>query len=362
MHLSAFNASYPILELISSPDTYVDGIKTTFNRYWEMGYYKTTEQPVLLHHRIETATGTYNGLVSAIDLKDYLEGRIIPHENTIAELEQKQVNLLMNTGAQLKPVMLTYREVPAISNLLDRLAQSQPPLLRMRFESLDETHIFRPIGEGGGLRTLLQLFTQHVEKVYIADGHHRMAANVRLYCQRHCDPLSPFRWLPAALYAHTSVRIFEYNRVVRGLNGLRPAALVAKLSEHFSMHVLPAPALPHKPGMLTMYLDRQWFSMEWRTPLQEGQLDVTRLDQVVFSGILGITDIRTDPRVAYVEGIQPLERLMAKAQEADAVAFCLYPLDVQTFMSLCDRGQLLPPKSTWFEPRIRSGLVVRRIL
>ncbi len=362
MQVRAFPASYPEMALVSSADAFVDGIKTTYNRYRQMGFFRTTDRPVLLHHRIDTEAGTFNGLVAAIDVEDYLSRRIVPHEKTIAELEQKQVNLLMDTGAQLKPVMLTYREVPAISNLLERLARERPTLLQFTFEGFNETHTFQPIEEGSGLRALASLFEREVERVYIADGHHRMAANARLYQQGQHAHAASFRWVPAALYAHTSVRIFEYNRVVTGLEGLRPAWLMAALSKYFEVEPLPGPARPVRAGMLTMYLDQCWFSLRWREPLAPGELDVARLDEAIFAGVLGITDIRTDSRVIYVEGIQPLERVMAKAGKPGSVAFCLHPLDVNTFMSLCDTGRVLPPKSTWFEPRIRSGLIVRQVL
>lgn len=363
MQIKAFKALCPKTEAVESPSEFFTAIKEKFNAFRQAGFYHQLSDSSFYIHQIVKPERELIGLVVCIDLQAYLDGTIVPHEDTIQVLEDKQINLLKRTNAQLKPVMLAHRKVEDLQQLLGQVILSTPHLQEITFAELHETHTFWQVPSGKLSEAIQEVFEKQVNRMFVADGHHRLSGNASLF-RNHGEK---FRWLPAALYAEDQLQIFEFNRIVKGLKRQTPREFISKLSGLFHITSIDHPAKPIKAGELTMGLGRNWYHLKWKNSSlvdnsNNQMLDVARLNTEVLEGILGITDIRSDKRVQYVEGIIPIDILVKACKECtDKVAFCLPPLSLETFFELSDRREILPPKSTWFEPRLRSGILVRQL-
>ena len=369
MQIQPFQAVYPDMGLVSSADHFFSTIKEKFNEYWMSGYYRSVPQEGLFACTIERAGRVHTGLVACVDTMEYLSGHIKRHEKTLAASEQEQIHHLLNRSAQVKPVLLTYRQVDEIEEALLAYVANNPHFLEAVFETNDEIHRFWKIQDEELVQYLQRLFRQRVGSAYIADGHHRTSSNAlmfkRLGGAGHPD--NPFRWLPCALFPDGEMEIYDYNRIIQGLNDCSAASFMARLSRLFEIDVLEYAQKPTQKHELTMYLEREWYRLKWRPEvLAEYQhhpvvLDVSLLNEKVLKDLLEIRDVRTDLRVKYIQGVKTLTVLKEKTlKREERFAFCLYPISMEDFLAVSDVGGELPPKSTWFEPRIRSGLLVRR--
>ena len=368
MHIQPFQAVYPDMGLISSPDHFFSTVKEKFHEYWESGFYQHLPKEGIYLHKIEAAHRSYTGLIACVDIQDYLDGDIKRHENTLAASEQEQVNLMLHRSSQVKPVMLAYQGVDEIGEICRTFVQENPAFLTTFFESSGEAHHFWKIMDEQLIRRLQAVFQEKVPAAYISDGHHRTSATALLF-QRSAKASgeNPFRWMPCAFYSTSELEIFDFNRIVEGLSDFSPVAFMAKLSQLFDIKLMGKAGKPAQKHELTLFLENEWFNIRWRKEVLEKYadqpviLDVSLLNELVLKELLDISDVRTDSRVKYHQGTKELDILKEKTLKGDQrLAFCLYPVSLEDFFLVSDIGGVLPPKSTWFEPRIRSGLIVRR--
>lgn len=367
MQIQPFQAYYPDMGLISSADHFFGTVKDKFNDYLDSGYYQVLDQEGLYVCTIERPERTHIGMVACVDMKEYFEGRIKRHEKTLAASEQEQIQQLLRKGAHVKPVMLTYRTVDEIETiLLDYVAQNEHFLTAV-FETNGETHRFWQIHDPALIARLQNLFREQVEAMYISDGHHRISSNAIMYKRLAMDnPNNSFRWLPCSLFPTAEVEIYDFNRVVEGMNDFSAASFMAKLSRLFEIEVLEFAQKPTRKHELTMYLEREWYRLTWRPEILATHqsdtviLDVILLNEKVLVDILDIRDIRTDLRLKYVSGTKTLAALRERTLKGEErFAFCLFPITIEDFIAVADAEEVLPPKSTWFEPRVRSGMLVQ---
>lgn len=368
MQIQPFEAVLPDLGLISSADHFFSTVKEKFNDYWESGYYKSSPQEGLYICSIQRMEQVHVGLIACVDTMDYLNGNIKRHENTLAASEQEQILQLLQRSAHVKPVMLTYRKVDEIEKLLKNYMEEQEVFQEVIFETNNEIHRFWKIEDAAFIQQLQSLFEANVSAAYIADGHHRTSSNALLYRRLGTDvKANPFRWLPCALFPTSEVEIYDFNRIIQGLTDFSAANFMARLSKIFEIEVLELAQKPTKKHELTLFLEREWYRLTWREEVlsaykeEKVVLDVSLLNEKVLGDILGVQDVRTDTRVKYIQGVKTMAALREKTLKAEErFAFCLYPVSIEDFLKVADADDVLPPKSTWFEPRVRSGLLVRR--
>ena len=358
------------MDLVLSPDSFFANAKGRFNEYLQGGFFEQRPRSGFYLHRIVAKSRSYTGLVADFDIRDYLEGQVKRHENTIASVEQEQIRQALLRNAQTKPVMLAYRNAPAVDALLEEYSAAQPPFMEAWFEEADERHRFWEITEEAHIQKIQALFLDQVPMAYIADGHHRSAAAASLYQRFGAEkPDNPYRWLTCALYPLSELEIHDFNRIHYGLNELRPALFMVKLSRLFDIEPLGRAQKPTRKHELTLLLDLQWYQLRWKPGVlaefveDPFLLDVNLLNKLVFSDLLGVADVRTDPRLKYMEGPKGIAALRDKARRNEEhLAFYLYPVSMEDFLAISDSHGVLPPKSTWFEPRLRNGLVVKQYL
>jgi uncharacterized protein (DUF1015 family) len=312
------------------------------------------DEPSAYFYRLRMGDHTQTGLAACFSIEDYDRDVIKKHERTRRDKEDDRTRHMMALGAQTGPVFLTYRanaDVDAIA----RRATAGAPLFD--FDAPDGVHhtIWRV---GGADRDALVAAFAPIPTLYIADGHHRAASAARSRTPQQD------RGFLAVAFPHDQVQILPYNRIVKDLGQLTPDAFMHAVREAFE--VQPGPASPAKRGDIAMYFGGAWHTLRPRVMADRsdaiGSLDVSVLQDRLLAPILGIEDIRTDKRIDFVGGARgtaELERLVKSGKAA--VAFSLYPVSVAELMAVADAGAIMPPKSTWFEPKLRDGLLINVI-
>ncbi|MBP7821714.1 MAG: DUF1015 domain-containing protein [Saprospiraceae bacterium] len=369
MRIKPFRATYPYLPYIASPESFFASIKEEYKSYHKSGFFQKSGSESIYIYRIKTSERSYTGIIACIDIRDYEEGFIKKHENTLAAKEQKQVQLILALGALVKPVLLTYQPVKVLNEWIHNFVNKNPPFQTITFSEVkNEEHTLWQVSDGDDINTIQSIFKENIPYSYIADGHHRASTMALLHSRfqkEHAD--KNFEKLFVSFFAGDELAIHDFNRVITTLDKCSPTKFMALLSNYFSIKVLRSGKKPQHKHEITMLLNHEWYLLKWKKKILTKYvnilhplLDVTLFNEIVLKDILSIADIRTDQRIHYVEGIKGIEGVINEAeQHEDAVAFCLYPVEFADLMATSDKGEVMPPKSTWFEPRMLNGLLVK---
>jgi uncharacterized protein (DUF1015 family) len=324
------------------------------------GWLKADPKDVFYVYRQKMGEHVQIGLVAGASVDEYDKNLIKKHELTRADKEDDRTRHIEVLGANDEPVFLTYRANPRIDELIETVTRTTPEYDFITDDGIGHTFW---VVQGDANQKLEQAFAG-VPYLYIADGHHRSAAASRvqkLYRQQGRTAGEHDAFL-AVVFPHDQMQILDYNRVVKDLNGLTPEKLLAAARERFIVEPFPGrkPAKLHTFGM---YLDRKWYQLIARpgtfdsTPT--GVLDVSILQRNLLEPVLGIGDPRKDKRINFVGGIRGMDELEKLVNAGTyQVAFSMFPTSLDQLMAIADAGEIMPPKSTWFEPKLRSGLVV----
>ncbi|MCS7037649.1 MAG: DUF1015 family protein [Saprospiraceae bacterium] len=369
MHIYPFRALYPIFERISSPDEFCANAKHAFLDYQRNQLLTQVEREAVFIYQIQTAHRTHAGIIAANDLDDLLKGKVKKHERTLSEREQQQQELLLRWGAILKPVLLTFPPVPELNAWMQHFIETHTPLFTVHFADEHQTHRVWAVYAPEDIAHLQQLFARQVPNVYIADGHHRTSTMALLRQQQEKYPEMDFGRLFSAYFATDQLDILDYNRVVEGLNGLQPEQFFRHLGHLCTIQYLEHPRKPRHKYEIKMFFREHWYRLQWRPELlQHAQrnnplpalLDVSLLNEFILHRLLGIQDVRTDTRITYVEGSKGLKGIRkAIGQHPERIGFVLYPVSFDDMMRIADAGETLPPKSTYFEPRMKSATLIK---
>lgn len=308
------------------------------------------------------------GLVAVASVDAYDSGAIKIHEFTRPDKEDDRVNHMDALGAQVGPVFLTYHADPDIDALIASVVSEEPDY---DFEAQDGTRHTFWVVRSKALTTGIDKAFQKVDCLYVADGHHRSAAAARvrdLYRKRNASHRGDesYNWFLVVVFPDNQMQILDYNRVVKDLNGLDENAFLARLTQSFEVEPVSGDKEP-RPGKARefgMYLDGRWYRLSAKPEITRSDdpvssLDVSLLQDYILGPLLGITDPRRDYRVDFVGGIRGLKALEKRVDSGEwKAAFALYPTSISSLMAIADAGQVMPPKSTWFEPKLKSGLVL----
>ena len=300
------------------------------------------------------------GLVAAASVADYDSSRIRKHEFTRPDKEDDRVRQIEALNAQTGPVLLAYPVCETADAQIDAIAQGAPDADVTAGDGI--RHQLWVLKDAAQIDAITQTF-EGISALYIADGHHRSAAASRVAAARHqpgCE-LSADAFL-AVIFPHHQMKIMDYNRVVKDLNGLQESALVTRLGAAFTIEDSARQVHPARPGEFGMYLAGRWRKLRIKPELIPGDpvasLDVSLLSDHLLGPLLGITDLRRDKRIDFVGGIRGLAELERRVDSGEmAVAFALHPTRMDQLMAVADNNNVMPPKSTWFEPKLADGLV-----
>ena len=367
MRIEPFQASYPNFDFIASPDSFCEEVKNSFREFQANGLFEISPEPAFYVYRIETASGKHTGIIALNDVEDYFAGKIKKHEKTLSEREQRQMQLFLQWNAILKPVLLTYPPAPEISRWLDDFAEANTPLFTTYFEKDRQTHRVWAVTDPVEILHLQELFTREIPCTYIADGHHRTSTVALLHERLKFKNRSlDFSHLMCAFFPADQLDILDYNRVVEILRALNPAQFMTGISELFDIETLTRARKPLAKHEIILYFRSDWYSLRWKPEILGKQpknhviLDASLLNELVLRDIIGIRDVRTDTRILYVEGTKGIEGVRKAAGAGEGrIGFLLHPVSFEDLMRVADAGDSLPPKSTYFEPRIKSGMLVK---
>ncbi|MEI6033620.1 MAG: DUF1015 family protein [Verrucomicrobiae bacterium] len=311
-------------------------------------------------YRQQMGSHVQTGVVAVCHIDDYENNIIRKHEKTRKDKEDDRTRLIGTLRADTGPVFLTYRGRPEIDALVEEETARQPAVDFVAPDGI--RHSFWRMRESDPIADAFS----RIPLAYVADGHHRSASAARVGRELRSANLNhtgseDYNWFLCVLFPAGQLQILPYNRIVCDLNGLAPEDFLAKVRSLF--HVSEnAPATPEAPGRVSMFLGGRWFGLSWKTSLDAdpvSRLDVSVLQDRLLAPVLAIDDPRTSKRIDFVGGIRGTQALEERVMSGRfVVAFSLYPVSVDHLMDIADAGQIMPPKSTWFEPKLRSGLFI----
>ncbi len=313
--------------------------------------------PAYYAYRISNGAHSQTGIGLAASIAAYNQGRIRRHELTRPAKETDRVRQIEAVGALTGPVMLVHRNAPQLDELLATAIDAAPALLQAEVDGW--RHDIWPLTESTQIARISALLNG-MDTLYIADGHHRSAAAARVAANgSRATPADAFL---AVSFAAEAVTILDYNRVVSDLNGATPASFLAALESHFEIRAAAAAVRPDEQYCYGLYLDGQWHRLRLRQAPDAADvvatLDVSVLDQRVLAPLLGIDDPRTNPRIDFIGGSRGPQAVAARVDAGTAaVGFTLFPTRIEDLMAVADAGRIMPPKSTWFEPKLADGLL-----
>lgn len=337
---------------------------------WEMvekGEFVREEKPCLYLYEQRMAGRCQTGLVACASVDDYLNQVIKKHENTRADKEADRIRHVDVCNAQTGPIFLAYRRQEALQEIFAGVKTGEP---LFAFSSEDGVeHRGWMIAEDETVKRIIEIFGG-MDSIYIADGHHRAASAVAVGRKRRAEKPGytgeeEFNYFLSVLFPGEELFIMDYNRVVHDLNGLTEEEFLEAVEEKFLVEKCGEAYSPEKKGKMGMYLGNQWYALTVRKEYESDDpiegLDVSILQREVLAPVLGITDPKTDSRIGFIGGIRGLSELERRVHTDCKAAFAMYPTSIEELYRVADQGLLMPPKSTWFEPKLRSGLFIHEL-
>ncbi len=303
------------------------------------------------------------GLVCCSSVDDYENGLIKKHEFTRPDKELDRINHIKTTGAQTGNVFLAYKNVAEIDDIISKWKKERSAVYVFVSEDIIQ-HTIWIINDEETINKISSHFKEKVPCSYLADGHHRAASAAK--SKPSFGENIEANYFLTTLFPSNQLKIMEYNRVVKDLNGLSEKELLEKIEEKFYLQEVKEGFTPNEPHFFGMYVNKKWYRLSAKentfTNDPIGVLDISILQNNLLQPVLGIGDQRTDKRIDFVGGIRGIEELEKKVDSAEmAIAFSLYPVSVQQLFDIADSGNVMPPKSTWFEPKLRDGLLTHLV-
>ncbi len=333
----------------------------------EEGSLVQDEAPCYYLYELTMNGRSQTGIVACASVDDYLNGVIKKHENTRREKEEDRVRHVDVCDAQTGPIFLAYRSQKALKRLTADEKQKEP-----LFDFVSEDGIRHRGWKIAGQQELqaIQTAFSGMDSLYIADGHHRAASAVRVGLKRREEHPGytgdeEFNYFLSVIFPDDELMIMDYNRVVKDLNGLTPEQFLDKVREVYEVRKSDKAVHPQKKGQAALYLENQWYLLALKPQYENDDpvegLDVSILQKQILDPVLGIRDPKTDKRIDFVGGIRGLSELERRVHTDMKAAFAMYPTSISELFAVADAGRLMPPKSTWFEPKLRSGLFIHSL-
>ena len=330
------------------------------------GVYITDEDRSYYIYQLVMDGRPQTGLVACSSVDDYMNHVIKKHENTREDKEIDRITHVDTCSAQTGPIFLAYRSDKGIHDIVASYVENETPIYD--FTAVDGiAHRVWKIAKKEDVDAIYKAF-QNIQQIYIADGHHRAASAVKVGLKRRQENPGytgeeEFNYFLSVLFPHDELRILDYNRTVKDLNGRSLTQFLEEIGKNFIVEKAEGQVRPEKKGTFGMYTEGQWYHLTAKPELfegkdAEGSLDVSVLQDYLLGPVLGIGDPRTDQRIDFIGGIRGLSELEKRADSDMKISFSMYPTSITELFDVADQELLMPPKSTWFEPKLRSGLFI----
>ena len=331
------------------------------------GTYIHDEKPDYYIYELIMDGRSQTGIVAVVSVDDYIDGTIMKHENTLAAKEQDRINHIYNCSAQTGPIFLAYRDRAKVNEIVNKVKQTDKTYGFTADDGV--THNVWVISDEQDIAAIRAEFADE-NKIYIADGHHRAASAVKVGLKKREENPGytgdeDFNFFMSVLFPESELAILPYNRVVKDLNGLTAEEFIDKIKEVADVEEVSSQYQPTEKASIGMFLEDKWYKLSIHEDLRSDDpvsgLDVSLIQDNILTPILGIEDPRTDKRIDFVGGIRGLGELERRVHTDMKVAFSMCPTSINELFEVADAGLLMPPKSTWFEPKLRSGIFIHEI-
>lgn len=370
LHITRAEIDCPAGTDIHSETVYNKSVEN-LKMFKEKGWLKTDSEAKYYIYAQTMDGRTQYGIVGGAACEDYNKGIIKKHELTRPDKEEDRMILTRYLNANIEPVFFSYKAVPEIDAIVENIVKNEKAEYDFTAEDGFGHHLW-PVNNPETNKKLEELFATKVPYTYVADGHHRTAAAARIGLEKQSKNPNhtgneEYNFFMSVHFPDNQLKIIDYNRVVQDLNGLSNDEFLAKLKEVFDVEEIGTDIYtPNKLHEFSMYLDGKWYKLNAKQGTYDdndpiGVLDVTILSNLVLDNILNIKDLRTTTRCEFVGGIRGLGELKKRVDSNMKVAFALYPVSMQQLINIADTGNIMPPKTTWFEPKLRSGLVIHEL-
>ena len=364
LHITKSEIDLPDTIDIYSQEVY-DKAKENLSAFISRNILFTENKPCYYIYQLIMNGRSQTGLVCGSSVDDYENGLIKKHEFTRPEKEKDRIMHIKTTGAQTGNVFLAYKNVKEIDERIANCMSEKLPQYSFTADDGVSHHIW-VVNDEGTISEITSLFKKYVPASYIADGHHRAAsaAKVKAALGKNAGPAADI--FLTTLFPADDLRILDYNRVIKDLNGQTAEEFIHKLSGNFSVEKQPDAVRPASAHEFGIYMNKQWYKLNAKENIIKsdplGVLDINILQDNILTPLLNITDQRTDKRIDFIGGIRGLEALEKRVDSGEmALAVSLYPVTIQQLFDVADSGEVMPPKSTWFEPKLRDGLLTHLI-
>ena len=327
------------------------------------GQFVEESKPCYFLYRQTMDGRSQTGIVGCASVDDYCNGIIKKHENTREEKELDRIHHIDTCNAQTGPIFLAFRFEEELDNLMNRILQTKPLFNFVSEDGIGHT-VFK-IDDETDIQTISDCF-KRMNAIYIADGHHRCASAAKVSLKRRKERVEQESdYFLSVLFPENQLKILDYNRVIKDYNNKSTDEILNEIKTHFDITLEDKQVKPDKKGTFGMYMNNQWYRLtikeEYCSSDPVEGLDVSLLQKYVLDDILNIKDPKTDKRIDFVGGIRGLGELEKRVHEDCKIAFSMYPTSIFELFNVADAGMLMPPKSTWFEPKLRSGLFIHKI-
>lgn len=350
-----------------------DKVVENFQMFKDKKWLVKDSEPKLYIYAQTMDERTQYGIVGCTHIDDYFNNIILKHELTRKDKEDDRMIHVNITNANVEPVFFTYPAHKEIDEIVSSVVSAEKPIYDFVAPLDGFGHKFWVINDPAKIKRLEEIFDKDIKYLYVADGHHRTAAAARVGLERKANTPNhtgeeEYNYFMAVIFPDNQLKIIDYNRVVKDLNGLSEEEFIAKLQKSFVVEKVGTEI--HRPAKLhefSMYMNGAWYRMTAKEGTYNdndpiGVLDVTILSNLVLDEILDIKDLRTSKRIDFIGGIRGLGELVRRVDSKEMVAaFALYPVSMQQLIDIADSGNIMPPKTTWFEPKLRSGLVIHEL-
>lgn len=373
LHVTKAEIDLPVGVDEHSQEVY-DKVVENFNNFKKQGWLKKDEEEKLYIYAQTMDGRTQYGIVGCAHIDDYFNNNIKKHELTRKDKEDDRMIHVNITNANVEPVFFAYPANKEIDGIVENIVKTQNPIYDFVADIDGFGHHFWVIDDKATIKRIEEIFKNEIPSLYVADGHHRTAAAARVGQERKkANPNhtgnEEYNYFMAVIFPDSQLKIIDYNRVIKDLNGLTKEQFIEKLK--ISFDIAKEGTEIYKPSKLhefSMYIDGEWYKLTAKQGTYNdsdpiGALDVTVLSNLVLDKILGIDDLRTSKRIDFVGGIRGLGELKRRVDSGEMkAAFALYPVSMQQLINIADTGNIMPPKTTWFEPKLRSGLAIHELI
>lgn len=367
MHIRPFKALYANPHRVREDASFFNTAKERYLDYLHAGYLDKTEAPSLFLYKIQAQDREYMGVVACTELRDYLNGDIKKHENTIRRDEEKQMRLTLERQAAVKPVLLTYPENKEIDQWIAQYVAHHEVSFEIDFPEDRELHRIWIVDKKSDVLHIQKLFVANVPHAYVADGHHRLSSTA-LLCETTKSKAvrKMYSELFCAFFPSGQLDIWEFNRVIELPAQQSLAAFVETLRTYCTVTPIAKGTKPTQPHQMTLCTAEGWYDLHWKPEVvaefasEEAILDTMLLNEIVLKRMMAIIDVSNDSRIDYINAQKGVAGVEEKVKSGEHfVGFCLYPVQFEDLVAVSEAGKVLPPKSTWFEPRMKNGLIVK---